>query len=67
MPAVLFNRAYREMLGASGKGVDLVIALRREVLKKQFPEIAKKVSLHVPDEKSRRVYQAVAAAIFPKV
>jgi hypothetical protein len=28
----------------------------------EFPGLAKKIELHVPDEKSRRVGQAVAAA-----
>ena len=49
----------------TGKGGDIVIAKAREVLKKEFPEIAKKVQIHVPDEKSRRVGQAVAAASLP--
>ena len=50
----------------TGKGGDIVLSKAREVLKKEFPEIAKKVTLHVPDEKSRRVGQAVAAASLPK-
>jgi hypothetical protein len=32
----------------------------------EFPEIAGKITMHVPDEKSRRVGQAVAAASLPK-
>ncbi len=51
----------------TGKGGDIVIAKAREVLKKEFPEIAKKVQIHVPDEKSRRVGQAVAAASLPMI
>lgn len=50
----------------TGKGGEIVLSKAREVLKKEFPEIAKKVTLHVPDEKSRRVGQAVAAASLPK-
>ena len=50
----------------TGKGGDIVLSKAREVLKKEFPEVAKKVTLHVPDEKSRRVGQAVAAASLPK-
>jgi hypothetical protein len=34
-------------------------------LKKNFPEVAAKIELRVPDEKSRRVGQAVAAASLP--
>ena len=50
----------------TGKGGDIVIQKAREVLKKEFPEIAKQIAMHVPDEKSRRVGQAVAAASLPK-
>ena len=39
----------------------------REVLKAEFPELADKIQLHVPDEKSRRVGQAVAAASLPAI
>ncbi len=49
----------------TGKGGDIVIAKARAVLKNEFPEIARKVQIHVPDEKSRRVGQAVAAASLP--
>jgi len=51
----------------TGKGGDIVIAKAREVLKQEFPEIARKVAIHVPDEKSRRVGQAVAAASLPEL
>ena len=46
---------------------DIVIAQAREVLKVEFPEIAAKIQIHVPDEKSRRVGQAVAAASLPEI
>ena len=49
----------------TGKGGDIVIARAREVLKKHFPEVARQIELRVPDEKSRRVGQAVAAASLP--
>lgn len=51
----------------TGKGGDIVIAKAREVLKAEFPEMARKVAIHVPDEKSRRVGQAVAAASLPEL
>ncbi len=51
----------------TGKGGDIVVAKAREVLRKDFPELAKQIELHVPDEKSRRVGQAVAAASLPKI
>jgi predicted NBD/HSP70 family sugar kinase len=49
----------------SGAGGERIIEKTREVLHKEFPEFAEKVSLHVPDEKNRRVGQAVAAASLP--
>jgi predicted NBD/HSP70 family sugar kinase len=49
----------------TGKGGDIVIAKAREVLKKEFPELAREIQLRVPDEKSRRIGQAVAAASLP--
>lgn len=49
----------------TGQGGEIVISKAREVLEKEFPETASKVTIHVPDEKSRRVGQAVAAASLP--
>jgi predicted NBD/HSP70 family sugar kinase len=51
----------------TGKGGDIVLDQAREVLNREFPAVAKKIALHVPDEKSRRVGQAVAAASLPEV
>ena len=51
----------------TGKGGDIVLAKAREVLRKEFPETAARIELHVPDEKSRRVGQAVAAASLPVI
>lgn len=62
---------YRHMLilgrVTTGEGGDIVIAKAREVLRREFSEIAAKVQIHVPDEKSRRVGQAVAAASLPEL
>ena len=49
----------------TGQGGDIVIETARQVLKNNFPEVAAKIELRVPDEKSRRVGQAVAAASLP--
>ena len=51
----------------TGQGGDIVLAKAREVLKTEFPEVAGKIQLHVPDEKTRRVGQAVAAASLPVI
>ncbi len=49
----------------TGAGGDVILNQAREVLRREFPEVAKKINLHVPDEKNRRVGQAVAAASLP--
>jgi predicted NBD/HSP70 family sugar kinase len=51
----------------TGAGGDILLAKAREILKTEFPEVAKKIQLHVPDEKTRRVGQAVAAASLPVI
>lgn len=50
----------------TGDGGGIVIDKAREVLAMEFPELADRITLHVPDEKSRRVGQAVAAASLPE-
>lgn len=51
----------------SGRGGEIIIAKAREILNTIFPEIAGEIELHVPDEKMRRVGQAVAAASLPVI
>ena len=51
----------------SGEGGTLLLDKAREVLKKDFPEIYTRSQLHIPDEKSRRVGQSVAAASLPEI
>ena len=51
----------------SGEGGVILLSRAQEVLDKEFPELAAKVALHIPDEKSRRVGQSVAAASLPKL
>ncbi len=51
----------------SGEGGVILLNRAKEVLDKEFPELAKTVQLHIPDEKSRRVGQSVAAASLPKI
>jgi predicted NBD/HSP70 family sugar kinase len=49
----------------SGRGGGILLDRTREVLGSDYPELAEKIELHLPDEKSRRVGQAVAAASLP--
>ncbi|MCB9422305.1 MAG: ROK family protein [Ardenticatenaceae bacterium] len=50
----------------SGHGGELILVKANEVLQDELPELAARIELHVPDEKSRRVGQAVAAASLPR-
>lgn len=51
----------------SGEGGVILLERAQEVLDKEFPELAAKVELHIPDENSRRVGQSVAAASLPEL
>jgi len=51
----------------SGTGGQLLLAKAKEVLETEYPELAKKIQLHIPDEASRRVGQSVAAASLPLI
>ena len=59
---------YLLLLGrvTSGKSGDLIIEKANEVLKNEFPQYAN-IKIMMPDEKSRRVGQSIAAASLPKV
>ena len=51
----------------SGQGGQILLSRAQEVLDVEFPELSEKITLHIPDEKSRRVGQSVAAASLPKI
>ena len=51
----------------SGEGGVILLERAQEVLDKEFPELTKKIQLHIPDENSRRVGQSVAAASLPEI
>ena len=51
----------------SGDGGALLLERAQEVLDVEFPELAKKITIHLPDESSRRVGQSIAAASLPKI
>lgn len=51
----------------SGRGGEVIIETAKEILNTVFPELAEEIELHVPDEQSRRVGQAVAAASLPRI
>ncbi|MEQ1861760.1 MAG: ROK family protein [Chthoniobacteraceae bacterium] len=49
----------------SGEGGELLLAKAREVLAAEFPDLAARIRLRMPDEKDKRLGQAVAAASLP--
>jgi predicted NBD/HSP70 family sugar kinase len=51
----------------SGSGGDLILTGAKTVLDSEFPELAARIHIQLPDEKSRRVGQSIAAASLPAV
>ncbi|TVR51363.1 MAG: ROK family protein [Puniceicoccaceae bacterium] len=49
----------------SGAGGELIVSGARAVLEKEFPDLFRECELRLPDEESKRVGQAVAAASLP--
>ena len=64
-----YNIEYMMLLGRvmSGKGGDTILRVCHEVLADEYPELAAKCTVTLPDEKMRRVGQSVAAASLPKI
>ena len=52
---------------ASGVGGDLIVAECQRVLKEEYPDLAQKIRVMLPDENFRRVGQSMAAASLPEV
>jgi predicted NBD/HSP70 family sugar kinase len=51
----------------SGCGGPIILEGAQRVLAGEFPELAERVQLQLPDEKSRRVGQSIAAASLPEI
>jgi predicted NBD/HSP70 family sugar kinase len=51
----------------TGAGGDIMIDCARRVLAAEFPPLAAAVNIALPDEKSRRVGQSIAAASLPRI
>jgi predicted NBD/HSP70 family sugar kinase len=51
----------------SGRGGDILLNYANQVLRAEFPELAAQINVQLPDEKSRRVGQSIAAASLPEV
>lgn len=64
-----YDYAHMLILGrvTSGRGGEILLETAQRVFAQEFPAEAERIQLHVPDEQSRRVGQAVAAASLPKI
>ncbi len=51
----------------TGPGGEIILNKSLEVLRTEFPEIASRVSIALPDEANRRVGQSIAAASLPDI
>ena len=51
----------------SGKGGDILLDNAKRVLADEYPELAGKFEITLPDEKFRRVGQSMAAASLPEI
>ena len=51
----------------SGSGGQMILDGANEVLRVEFPQLAAKINIQLPDEKSRRVGQSIAAASLPAI
>ncbi len=65
--AEFYDMEHAMILGrvTSGEGGEIILAKAKNILASEFPAVAKAISIFLPDEKSRRVGQAVAAASLP--
>lgn len=67
--AMFYDIKHVLLLGrvSSGEGGNIVLDFAKKALNEEFPELGKKISISLPDEKFRRVGQSVAAASLPKI
>ena len=67
--AQFYELKHLMMLGRvmSGKGGDTILRVCQEILADEFPQLAASLEVMLPDEKTRRVGQSVAAASLPEI
>ncbi len=67
--AAFYDTRHVLVLGrcTSGLGGSLIIDEANKVLKGEFPDLARRIHVQLPDERSRRVGQSIAAASLPKI
>ena len=66
--AHFYDMSYLIVLGRvmSGRGGELILAQCQRVLQEEYPALAASIHVMLPDEKTRRVGQSVAAASLPE-
>jgi hypothetical protein len=67
--ADFYDIKYVLILGrcTSGSGGNIILDNAKMVLEAEFPKLASQVHVQLPDEKSRRVGQSIAAASLPEI
>lgn len=67
--ADFYDLSHALILGrvTSGSGGSIILEGAQAVLAAEFPELASRINLQLPDEKSRRVGQSIAAASLPEI
>ena len=67
--AQFYDLKYLMVLGRvmSGKGGDTILATCQQVLQEQFAALYEQIKVMLPDERTRRVGQSVAAASLPEI
>ena len=65
--AIFYDIKHVLLMGrvSSGEGGSILYKTAEKVIAEEFPELAKKITIHLPDESSRRVGQSIAAASLP--
>ena len=67
--AEFYDYEYVLLLGrvTTGPGGEHIIKRSKEVMEAEFPDLAKRIKFHIPDETEKRHGQAIAAASLPKI
>ena len=67
--AIFYDIKHVLLMGrvSSGEGGSILFENAKKVLAGEFPELSEKITIHLPDESSRRVGQSIAAASLPNI
>jgi len=67
--ADFYNFKHVLLLGrvTTGRGGEVIVRRAWEVLQREFPDLAQKITFDMPDEKEKRHGQAIAAASLPAI